>query len=299
SRPHANRNFIEPLLVSPENVDGATVFIYGEQGLGDCIQFCRYVKLVSDEGAKVILETPSPLFKLFKSLDGITQLVEAGQTVPKFDHHCSLMSLPRAFGTTLQTVPNKVPYLFADPQKVKSWTTKLGSRQRLRIGLVWSGGFRPNQPEVWPVNQRRNIPLAKFTSFRDVQADFYSLQKGEPAVSEFKNLQSSGWNGPNIIDWTDELNDFSDTAAFIKNLDLIISVDTSTAHLAGALAKPVWLLNRFDIDWRWLPNSPWYPNIKLYRQNGIDNWDDIIQNVKNDLIELTHTGVSELFIRTD
>src|SRR5262249_37699091 len=287
-RSHGNRTFPQPALSSLESIEGTTVFLYGEQGLGDHIHFCRYAKLVADKGAKVVLEAPKPLFHSFRSLDGISQLVEVGQSVPPFDYHCSLMSLPRAFRTTLENVPNKVPYLFAEPDKINAWANKLGAKSKLRIGLVWSGGFRPNQPEVWPINQRRNMPLVQFGPLRDLDADFYSLQKGEPAVSELKELLSSGWNGPAIIDWTDELNDFSDTAALIENLDLIISVDTSTAHLAGAMAKPVWLLNRFDIEWRWLPNSPWYPTIKLYRQKEADNWDDVIENVKTDLISTLH-----------
>ena len=287
-RRHGNRTFAQPALSSLESIKGATVFLYGEQGLGDHIHFCRYAKLVADKGAKVVLEAPKPLFHSFKSLDGISQLIEVGQSVPPFDYHCSLMSLPRAFRTTLDNVPNKVPYLFAEPNKINAWANKLGAKSKLRIGLVWSGGFRPNQPEVWATNQRRNMPLAQFGPLRVLDADFYSLQKGEPAVSELKESLGSGWNGPAIIDWTDELNDFSDTAALIENLDLIISVDTSTAHLAGAMAKPVWLLNRFDIEWRWLPNSPWYPTIKLYRQKEADNWDDVIENVKTDLISTLH-----------
>jgi tetratricopeptide (TPR) repeat protein len=287
-RPHGNRTFAQPALSSLESIEGGTVFLYGEQGLGDHIHFCRYAKLVSDNGAKVVLEAPKPLFHLFKSLDGRLELIEVGQSVPPFDYHCSLMSLPRVFRTTLENVPDKVPYLFAEPNKITAWASKLGTKSKLRIGLVWSGGFRPNQPEVWPINQRRNMPLAQFCPLRDLDADFYSLQKGEPAVSELKELLRSGWNGPAIIDWTDKLNDFSDTAALMENLDLIISVDTSTAHLAGAMAKPVWLLNRFDIEWRWLPNSPWYPTLKLYRQKEADNWDDVIENVKTDLISTLH-----------
>jgi tetratricopeptide (TPR) repeat protein len=287
-RPHGNRTFAQPALPSLEAIEGATVFLHSEQGLGDSIHFCRYAKLVSDKGGKVVLEAPNPLFQLFESLDGLSQLIEVGQSVPPFDYHCSLMSLPRAFRTTLENVPNKVPYLFAERNKVKAWANKLGAKSKLRVGLVWSGGFRPNQPEVWAVNQRRNMPLAVFATFKDLDADFYSLQKGEPAVSEFKELLGSGWNGPAIIDWTDELNDFADTAALIQNLDLVISVDTSTAHLAGAMAKPVWLLNRFDTEWRWLPNSPWYPTIKLYRQKAAENWDDVIENVKTDLVSALH-----------
>ena len=283
-RSHGDRTFAQPALSSLEDIQGATVFLHGEQGLGDHIHFCRYAKLVADKGAKVVLEAPKPLFQLFKSLDGISQLIEVGQPVPPFDYHYSLMSLPRAFRTTLENVPNKVPYLFAEPNKAKAWANKLGARSKLRIGLVWSGGFRPEKPEAWTTNQRRNMPLVQFGPLRDLDADFYSLQKGEPAVSEINELMNYGWNGPAIVDWTNELNDFSDTAALIENLDLIISVDTSTAHLAGAMAKPVWLLNRFDIEWRWLPNSPWYPTIKLYRQKEADKWHDAIENVKTDLI---------------
>jgi tetratricopeptide (TPR) repeat protein len=284
ARLYTNRPFDKPALSSLEGIEGATVFLYGELGLGDQIHFCRYAKLVADAGAKVVLEAPKSLFHLFKSLDGLSQLIEVGQSVPPFDYHCPLMSLPRAFSTTLEDVPNTVPYLFAEPSKIRAWANRLGAKSKLRIGLVWSGGFRQNQPETWATNQRRNMPLVQLGPLKDLDAEFYSLQKGEPAASELKELLSIGWNGPAIVDWTEELNDFSDTAALIENLDLIISVDTSTAHLAGAMAKPVWLLNRFDIEWRWLPNSPWYPTIKLYRQKEADNWDDVIDNVKTDLI---------------
>jgi tetratricopeptide (TPR) repeat protein len=281
SGPDVNKSFTEPLLLNLDGIQGATVFLYGEQGFGDYIHFCRYVKLISGKGTKVILEVPKPLFQLFKSLDGVSELIEAGESIPSFDYHCSLMSLPRLFGTTLENVPNQVPYLLPESDKVKAWATRLGAKSKMRIGLVWCTGVRPNQ---WSGNERRNIPLAKFALLRDLDIVFYSLQKGEQAVSEFKALLRSGWNGPTITDWTDDLNDFSDTAALIENLDLVISVDTSTAHLAGAMAKPVWLLNRFDIDWRWLPNSPWYPTVKLYRQPEAGNWDQMIESVRVDLI---------------
>jgi ADP-heptose:LPS heptosyltransferase len=135
------------------------------------------------------------------------------------------------------------------------------------------------------------MSLTKFSPFKDINAEFYSIQKGEAAVSELKTLQNNHWEGPAIIDLTGELNDFSDTAALIENLDLIISVDTSTAHLAGAMAKPVWVLNRFDIDWRWHPNSPWYPGAKIYKQKEPENWDDVIATVRTDLL---HEIKSEL-----
>jgi tetratricopeptide (TPR) repeat protein len=284
--PIADRTFTKPPLLDLEGVEGATVFVYGEQGLGDYIHFCRYVKLVSDRGAKVVLEAPKSLFQLFKSLNGVSKIIEADQSVPPFDYHCPLMSLPRVFQTTLDNVPNEVPYLFAELDKVQAWARKLGAKSKLRIGLVWSGGFLPNQPETWSTKERRNIPLARLAKFKDLDATFYSLQKGERASAEFKELLRRDWDGPAIIDWTDEIHDFSDTAALIQNLDLVISVDTSTAHLAGAMAKPVWLLNRFDIEWRWLPNSPWYPTARLFRQQAPGNWLSVIDRLMPELEKL-------------
>jgi tetratricopeptide (TPR) repeat protein len=284
--PIGHRTFAQPSLLDLDGVRGATVFLYGEQGWGDYIHFCRYANLLSDKGAKVVLEAPKPLFRLFKSLHGVAKLIEADQSVPPFDYHCPLMSLPRVFQTTLDDVPNEVPYLFAEPDKVQAWATKLGAKSKLRIGLVWSGGFLPNQPETWSTKERRNIPLARFAPFKNLDATFYSLQKGERACSELKELLSSGWDGHAIIDWTDEIHDFSDTAALIQNLDLVISVDTSTAHLAGAMAKPVWLLNRFDIEWRWLPNSPWYPTARLFKQQAPGDWVGVINRLISELEKL-------------
>jgi hypothetical protein len=154
------------------------------------------------------------------------------------------------------------------------------------VGLAWSGGFRPNQPEFWFISSRRNIPLAKLAVLKHSDIEFYSLQKGEPAESELAELIRRNWGGPHIADFTSQLNDFSDTAALVENLDLVITVDTSIAHLAGALGKPVWILNRFDTCWRWLldrNDSPWYPTVKLYRQEKAGHWDDVVQRIKMDL----------------
>ncbi len=162
--------------------------------------------------------------------------------------------------------------------------------------MVWSGGFRPNQPELWSVNRLRNIPLAKLAALKNPDIEFYSLQKGQPAESELAELMRDNWDGPRIIDVTSLLNDFSDTAALIENLDLVISVDTSTAHLAGALGKPVWILNRFYTCWRWFlerTDSPWYPTVKLYRQEKAGDWDAVIQRVKTDLIDFPGAGRRE------
>jgi hypothetical protein len=221
----------------------------------------------------------------------VAQLIEAGSMLPPFDYQCPLMSLPLAFKTTLSNIPATIPYLKNNSEKLLFWKEKLGEKSKLRVGLVWSGGFRPNQPEVWSVNERRNIPLAKFAVLKQPDIEFYSLQKGQPAESELAELIRDNRDGPHIVDYTNLLNDFSDTAALVENLDLVISVDTSTAHLAGAMGKPVWILNRFDTDWRWLldrSDSPWYPTVNLYRQEKAGDWDYVVQRVKMDLTCFSH-----------
>jgi tetratricopeptide (TPR) repeat protein len=278
----ALRPYKEPRLDTPE-VRGGTVFLYPEQGLGDTLQFCRYAKLLKEKGAKVILEVQAPLVSVVKTLDPAIEVIPSGATLPRFDCHSPLLSLPFVFGTTLETIPAAMPYLAADPEKSACWKAKLGPRKGLRVGLVWSGGFRIDQPELWGVNERRNIPLLHLAPLNLPSVEYYSLQKGEEAVAQLRAAKERGWGGPEIIDHTDELVDFSDTAALIDNLDLVISVDTSTAHLAGAMNKPVWILNRYDVCWRWLLNredSPWYPAATLFRQRSMGDWDGVIAEVK-------------------
>jgi tetratricopeptide (TPR) repeat protein len=276
-----------PLWLGKESIAGKTILLHGEQGLGDRIQFCRYAKLVANLGATVILEVESHLKTLFDRLEGDARVVERGSALPDFDYQCPLLSLPFAFQTTLSTIPADVPYLKSSPDKLRYWRAQLGEKTNLRVGLVWSGGFRPDQPELSSVNGRRNIPLAKLVSLKHPDIEFYSLQKGQPAESELAGLIASHWDGPDLVDLTHLLHDFSDTAALMEQLDLVISVDTSTAHLAGALGKPVWILNRFDTCWRWLlerTDSPWYPTATLYRQPTPGDWDDVVQRVRKDLI---------------
>jgi hypothetical protein len=199
------------------------------------------------------------------------------------------MSLPLAMKTTLSTIPATVPYLAASPDKISVWRDRLGPKRSTRIGLVWSGGFRPQRPELWEVNARRNVPLAKLAALKHPDIEFHSLQKGQPAESELAEALRSNWLGPSILNFTDQLESFADTAALIENLDLIIAVDTATAHLAGALGKPVWLLNRYDTCWRWLLercDSPWYPTARLYRQAHPGDWDGVLERVRADLFEL-------------
>src|SRR5271165_4941885 len=280
------RHLDQPCWLGEESIAGKTILLHSEQGLGDTLQFCRYTKWVADLGAKVILEVQSPLCGLLGNLQGVAQVVTQGDPRPAFDCYSPLMSLPLAFKTTLATLPAPIPYIRSDARKALFWKDKLGAKTRFRVGLVWSGGFRAHQPELWAINDRRNVSLAKFASLKHPDIEFYSLQKGQPAESELEHLASSNWDGPRLIDWTGLLGDFSDTAALLEQLDLLISVDTSTAHLAGAMGKPVWVLSRYDSCWRWLldrSDSPWYPTARVYRQASAGDWDGVIERVRSAL----------------
>ena len=264
------------------DLGGRRILLHAEQGLGDTIQFCRYASLVAGRGGIVTLEVPPELSRLLSGLRGTAQVIAAGDPVPAFDVQCSLMSLPLAFGTRLETIPAQVPYIAAKPDKVSYWRDRLGPRTRPRVGLVWSGGFRPDQPELHAVNERRNLPVQLIGQLNHPNIDFFSLQKGEPAESEFIALKDAIWPGGNLTNAAPDIKDFDDTAGLIENLDLLISVDTSTAHLAAAMGKPVWLLNRFDSCWRWLEHrddSPWYPTLRLFRQTDRGDWQGVVQRV--------------------
>ena len=284
--PPTQRYAAQPLWLGVESLKDKTILLHSEQGFGDTIQFCRYAKLVAQLGATVLLEVQPALLKLLSGLEGVSQVVTEGETLPPFDYHCPLMSLPLAFRTTIGTIPADIPYLKADPGKAAYWHTKLGVHDKPRVGLVWSGGFRPYQPEIWAVNERRNISLELISRINLPGIDFYSLQKGEPAESELVRRKLEVWPESSLFNFTQELHDFSDTAALVENLDLVICVDTSMAHLAAAMGKPVWILNRFDSCWRWLldrDDSPWYPTAKLYRQQRMGDWESVLDRVKTDL----------------
>ena len=200
------------------------------------------------------------------------------------DYQIPLLSLPFAFQTTLETIPNKVPYLHSPLDKISHWKSKLSDDAQLRVGLVWSGAEKTD----WAIDfySHRNISLERLGSIANPCITFYSLQKGNLAEQELKALNVEQWQGNIPINLADQLHDFSDTAALIENLDLVITVDTSVAHLAGALGKPVWILNRFNGDWRWLidrEDSPWYPTAKIYNQKAPGDWDEVVQRVKVDL----------------
>jgi len=261
------------------------LLIYAEQGLGDTIQFCRYALLLAQQARQVILLVQPSLKNLLQWLPNICVL-GLDEPAPAFDYYCPLMSLPGILKTEPHSVPCFFPYLSAPPEALSVWSTRLGIKQKKRIGLVWSGGFRAHLPEVWAVNQRRNLPFEALNVFEGVDAQFYSLQKGEPAESEFLTRMSDPRQRFRVENWSAELKDFTDTAGLIGHLDLVISVDTSTAHLAAAMGKTVWILNRYDTCWRWLldrDDSVWYPNVRLFRQNTPGDWEEVVERVSQAL----------------
>lgn len=284
----SRRTFAQPLWLGNFSIDGKTILLHAEQGLGDTLQFCRYAKTVSKLGAKVVLEVPRELMRLMSTLDGVDQLIEAGHALPPFDCHCPLLSLPLACKTDLASIPSKTPYLFADPQASREWHERIAApaQKCLNVGLVWAGGNRPHVAELRKNDARRSITFERLAPILDVpNVRFFSLQKG-PAARQLQHDDSH----LDVIDYTEELDDFADTAALVANLDLVISVDTSTAHLAGALDKPVWILNRFDTCWRWMlerTDTPWYAQAKLFRQPALGDWDSVIRNVRDALVELS------------
>lgn len=277
-----------PAWTGKQSLQGKRILLHAEQGYGDTLQFSRYASLVASAGAEVILEAQPALVSILRSLNGV-HVIASGEMRPDYDYHCALMSLPRIFGTDLSSLPASTPYLTAEQDKVRYWQARLSENKQPRIGLVWNGGFRADKPEQWSSNERRNISLQQIAKLNCAGIDFFSVQKGEPAESELLNRKAELWPQDNLFILTNELEDFGDTAALIANLDLVISVDTATAHLAGAIGKPVWILNRYDTCWRWFlerSDSPWYPTATLYRQPTMGDWDTVIERVKTDLLKM-------------
>jgi len=243
------------------------------------------VPLVAARAGRVILEVPKPLHELMRSLGGGAQIVAMGDPLPDFDMHCPLLSLPLAFGTTLETVPARIPYLGAPEAKASAWRDRLGAHEKKRIGLVWAGNPRKELPGSNRIDRLRSMAFERLKPlFGIAGCEFYSLQKGDDAVAQLRESPLRH----RVIDWTDDLHDFSDTAALVDNLDLVIAVDTSVAHLAGALGKPFWLLNRDGTCWRWLlgrDDSPWYPTARQFRQDDSRDWDGVIARVAGALAD--------------
>ena len=244
------------------DLDGRTILLHAEQGFGDTIQFARYVPLVMHRGGKVIVACQAELVRLLERLSGIERVISIDDPLPGFHLHCPLMSLPLVFQTDRDSIPRNVPYIAADPARTAAWAARIGAGSKLNIGLAWSG--RPTHPD----DRNRSVPLSQLEPLAAVpNATFHSLQPGA--------LSSAQPPGLHIVDHTEFLRDFADTAALIANLDLVISVDTAVAHLAGAMARPIWLLLPFAPDWRWMlgrADSPWYPTTRLFRQTSPGDW---------------------------
>ena len=277
------RNFPQPQWTGSGEIAAKTILLHAEQGLGDTLQFCRYAPRVAARGARVILEVQKPLVALMRALSGDIEIIAKGDPLPDFDLHCPLLSLPLAFNTDLETIPGETPYLSADPAKRDGWRDRLGPHDKPRFGLVWAGDPRKQLPNAHLIDRQRSVAFDMLAPLVDVaECTFVNLQKGEDAVTQLRNSPLRH----RVIDWSDDFHDFSDTAALVDNLDLVIAVDTSVAHLAGALGKPLWLLNRYNTCWRWLLNrddSPWYPTARIFRQNETRNWDSVIVQVRDAL----------------
>ena len=264
------------------SLQGKTILVYGEQGLGDNIQFVRYVAMVRARGGNVVLACPSPLKRLFQTSFGIEQIATERDPVPLGDVRCAMLSLPRLFQTTLDTIPAQVPYLGVMPALAERWRQRLASVPgRLKVGLVWAGN------RLHLNDRNRSVPLADFAAIARLPGvRLISLQKGSAAT----DIATAGID---ITDWTTEVSDFADTAALVANLDLVISVDTAVAHLAGALAKPTWTLLPFAPDWRWMlnrPDSPWYPTMRLFRQPIPGDWATPLRQITQELTRLAEQG---------
>jgi len=271
------REFAEPLW-DGSDLAGRRILLHTEQGLGDTIQMARYLPRVAQRGGTVILECSGPLVRLMRGVAGVANVVALGEPLPEFDVYCPIMSLPLMFKTTLATIPWDGPYLRADEELAAAWSRRLArDARRPRIGLVWAG--RAENKVDW----KRSMRLEQFAQLASMtNARFFSLQKGR-GVEEARRPPA----GMELIDFTEELRDFADTAALVANLDLVISVDTGVAHLAGAMGRPVWILLPYRPDWRWMmdrEDSPWYPSVRLFRQEKPRDWATVIDRVKQELL---------------
>jgi Flp pilus assembly protein TadD len=263
----APRRFSQPAW-NGENLGGKTILLYAEQGFGDAIHFIRYAPMVAKMGGKILLECQPALVRLFRNFPGVERIVPAGHALGQFDSHCALPSLPLMFRTTLDSIPAPIPYLAAEHQAAESWRMRIDrSGTQRQIGLAWAGSSENRN------DRNRSIPLAKFSPLANPdRLRFHSLQIAPPPANV----------GFPVTDWSTHLKDFADSAALIANLDLIISVDTAVAHLAAAMGKKVWLLLPFPPDWRWLldrTDSPWYPTVRLFRQDTPGDWDSVIRRL--------------------
>ena len=271
------RNFTKPVWLGLEEISNKKILLHAEQGLGDAIQFCRYAKMVKSKGAYVILKVPPPLINLLRGLDGVDHLLKADESLPDFDYHCPLLSLPLAFGTDLDSVPQPTPYLSVEPLKLTAWRDRLGKTAKPRIGLVWSGNVEHKN------DRNRSLALKELIANLPLEFEYVSLQK------EVREIDRDALSESSIRHFGEYLQDFTDTAALCELLDIVISVDTSVAHLAGSIGKKTCVLLPYVPDWRWLLNrsdSPWYNCMQLFRQNEDRHWSYVLQEINKFLIQV-------------
>ncbi|TXI93202.1 MAG: tetratricopeptide repeat protein [Burkholderiaceae bacterium] len=271
------RPFTRPAWNGHTALSGKRILLYAEQGLGDSIQFVRYAPMLAEMGAEVILEVQGPLVPLFKHLSGIKQVIAQGEVPPDYDFHAPLMSLPFYCQTKAQSIPQRASYY--DPDVVKraaggNWQGQLKASERKKIGIVWAGS------RDFVHDKKRSVPFATFEKILSADADFYCLQK------EIHETDLAALNKYGIPFFGDGLHDLLETAALIADMDLVITVDTSIAHLAGSLGKPVWIMLPFNPDWRWMlerRDTPWYPSARLFRQRTIYQWESVIDQITTEL----------------
>jgi tetratricopeptide (TPR) repeat protein len=270
--------FSQPVWLGQESIEGKTILVRTDEGLGDCIQFARYLPMMAARGARVILEVAEQLVPLLSGMPGVSQCVSTG-TAPAFDMHCPMCSLPLAFRTRLDSIPSAISYLPPPAEaRRRAWEDRLGSRDRLRVGLVWSGNPKHTN------DHNRSLPLQMLSRILDLDADFVSLQKDLRAGDRAFLHERTG-----IVDLTEHLTDFAETAALASCLDLVITVDTSVAHLAGALGCATWVLLPYAPDYRWLldrDDSPWYPTMRLFRQSQTRDYGIVLDRVRSELLKL-------------
>jgi hypothetical protein len=278
-RPARYPHFAQAMWRGEDGIEGKTILIYADEGMGDSIQFARYAPLLAARGARVILAVQEPLQGLLTGLSGVSLCVSRDEALPAFDLHCPMCNLPLAFGTRLDTIPSAISYLPAPaPARVQSWEqrllNRLGPVRKLRVGLAWSGN--PGHLN----DHNRSLPLRALLRLCDLDAGIISLQK-DPGADDKALLDRA-----DIIDLTADLTDFAETAALVSCLDIVISVDTSVAHLAGALGRATWMLLPYSPDFRWLldrDDSPWYPTMRLFRQGQSRDWDELVDRVRAEL----------------
>lgn len=261
-----------------EDLSGKTIMVSSEQGLGDSIQFCRYFAVLKSLGAEAIFRVPQPLVRVLSSLRWATKIVSSADPPPAYNFHCPLLSLPHIFDASADSIPSETPYLFAEADKVSDWKKRLGKKTALRVGIVWSGSADHKRDAY------RSIRFLELSTLLDGKIEWHSLQI-EYRSADLELLNRCAF----VRQHQDELHDFSDTAALVHNLDLVISVDTSVAHLAAAMHKPTWILLPYVPDCRWLldrVDSPWYSSMRLFRQDASRDWRSVLECVRNELERL-------------